>query len=263
MPEFQTFTEERLLQSNRFVCYFMPRADSVRAFLSVGNQWNELYKTDFSNGDDSNFFGYDPVRAVVTVDSDLLGNKLRVQYDHDGDVNPGVIDVLPIILGQWVKQQNYQILDGISIRKSVVNGVIAGDPWVMHITGGSIVFDGEVYSVCENIHSLHNFGGSHGIDMVTAFVMFFTRQQFVEAKTTKLIHGPIILKSASVEYGDGGGLNSALSEVYVTLQKKYGLGMESSEYVEAIRGGVLSRGSDPPSLFVHYAKQYRFLNLQM
>ena len=192
MSEFQVHKEERTLQSNRFVCFFMPREDSVRAFLSVGNNWRELFKTDYSSGGDNNTFGYDPLNAVVTVDSDLLGNKLRVEYEHDGDVNPGIIDVLPVIMGQWVKQQNYQVVNGIHLQKSVINGVIAGDPWAMHICGGSITYEGELYAVNENIYSLHEFGGSHGVNNVTAFIMFFDKRQFSAGLDTKLLNGPKI-----------------------------------------------------------------------
>lgn len=263
MSEFQTFSEERVLQSNRFVCFFVPLEESIRCFLSVGNRWRELYKTDFTNGNDNNLFGYDPVNAVVTVDSDLLGNKLKVQYDHDGDINPGIVDVLPIIMGQWIKQQNYQILDGIYLRRSMINGVLAGDPWAMHITGGTVSYEGNIYSVCENIHSLHNFGGSQGVNQVTGFIMFFTRQQFIEAKDTKLVGGPLIIKTPSRDYGDGGGLNSALNEAYLTLREVYGLNQTDSAYVEAIRGGVLSLDSSPPKIFVHYPSRYRFLGLQV
>lgn len=257
-------SEERILKTTKFLPFFIPDEESIRCYLGTGQAWKELYRSDFISGTDTEFFSYSSKNLTVSFPKSLIGNSIKITYQHRGDLNPGSIDVAPMLVRSWALRQNLYIKDGLYVMKSYVNGETGSDGWDLHIRGGSVIYNGELYGVSDHTYHLSHFGGTNGTNNVTGFIFFINPALISTAENTRMISAMNLIKTTAISLGEeGGGKDSALNSMYRILNETYNLSPQNSDYLEVIRGFVVSKGLSSPDLYIHYPRRSRIIDFKV
>ncbi len=254
-------SELRKLTSGKEVLTFIPDLQTLRVYNQVREDfWRELYLTAGSLHLDPMNFSYQDREGSLTFSNRISSTYVRIEYEHNGVINPSSSSLIPRILQSWSGKLNFFIKDGLYVTRTYVNGATGWNGWNMQVSSGSISFRGDIYSVGENYYDLQNMGAAAGQDMVTGFLMYFTDQSVLGADSSKSLKRPELLISGRHMLDDGGGIDAAMNSLYNTLYTDKKVTTSSDNYAEVLRGAVVSQGVNPPQLHIYYTPKSRILD---
>lgn len=253
----------RVLTRSQFIPIYIPSSPSIRVFKKIhGDSWYELDRVDLMEGSSPDTYSYDDKLVALLFNPILIGNEIQIQYEHDGVPNPGVVDLVPTILGEQAYYNYNSIISGLYGIDSYIEGnVHCGSKTSYILDGGIVRIDGLLYSVGNTYWDLNKFGAQSGKDIVTSLLFYLYKPTISDTQLkTKFIQTPNILRTAQYNLADGRGISSSMTELNNAIQTIFSNNDGESSFIEIVRLTVVSKKAPySPDVYSYYESKYRVL----